>query len=233
MLYLKVKQKLEDMINEGIYSKGDRLPSEPVLAKQFNVSRSTLREAIKILQRQGILTSRNGAGTYVNRNNAIVSDSLNVLQSTEKLIGNSGFSVMQSQMRTYKEKMKNEWKEKLNCDGNAVIIERIRNNEDRDFAYTFNIIPEHIAGNFFENGVTGSLLLFLKENLDINISYSVSEICIPDGKEVFDEKAVKKLGKKTILLKQLHFNDKDEPVFYSYDYMNNNHVKLFVRRDRE
>ena len=57
MLYLKVKQQLEKMIKEEVFKKGEKLPSEPILAKQLQVSRSTLREAIKLLQRQGILIS--------------------------------------------------------------------------------------------------------------------------------------------------------------------------------
>lgn len=233
MLYIKVKQKLEQMIKDGVYKEGDKLPSEPVLAKQFEVSRSTLREAIKLMQRQGLLISKNGDGTYVTKNTGIISNSLNILQSTETMIKNSGLTVMQSDMVTYKREMLEEWKLKLKCDEKAVVIERIRKNENKDFAYTFNIIPESIAGDYFENGLTGSLLYFLEEKLNIKIDYSLSEICIPDGSEIFDGKAISKLKDKIILLKQLHFDKNNEPVFYSYDYMNNNYVKFFVKRDME
>lgn len=231
MLYLKVKQQLEDMIKEGTFKSGDKLPSEPLLAKEFQVSRSTLREAIKLLQRQGILTSKNGNGTYVNKNTVVINSSMNILQSTENMIRNSGFNVLQADMKTYEIHMEDEWKDKLKCDEEAVIIERIRKNEEKDLAYTFNIIPKSIANDVFNDGITGSLLTLLRTKLGIKLSYSISEICIPDITEAFMEKAIKKIGNKTILLKQLHFDENDKPIFYSYDYMNNEHIKFFVKRD--
>jgi GntR family transcriptional regulator, transcriptional repressor for pyruvate dehydrogenase complex len=44
---------------------GDRLPSERELAEQFGVSRTVVRESIKILEEKGMLDCRQGAGTYV------------------------------------------------------------------------------------------------------------------------------------------------------------------------
>jgi len=44
---------------------GERLPSEPELARIFQVSRPTLREALKALNLLGLLVSRTGDGTYV------------------------------------------------------------------------------------------------------------------------------------------------------------------------
>lgn len=231
VLYLKVKQQLENMIKEELFREGDKLPSEPILAKQLQVSRSTLREAIKLLQRQGILISKNGNGTYVTKNTGIINSSMNVLQSTGTMIRNSGLTVSQSDMKVYEREMIEEWREKLNCEKDVVVIERIRKSEDTNLAYTFNIIPKNIAGELFNEGMTGSLLRLLEDRLKINITYALSEICIPDGTGLFDEKAVKKLGNKTLLLKQLHFDKNDKPVFYSYDYMNNGHIKFFVKRD--
>lgn len=231
MLYLKVKQQLEKMINDGIFKEGDKLPSEPILAKQLQVSRSTLREAIKLLQRQGILISKNGDGTYVNKNTEIINSSMNILQSTGTMIRNSGLTVSQSNMIVYKKDMLDEWKQKLNCDEEALVMERIRKSEDKNLTYTFNVIPQSIAKDHFHEGITGSLLKFLEEKLNIEISYALSEICIPDGTGIFDEKAVKKLGNKALLLKQLHFDKNDRPIFYSYDYMNNKYIKFFVKRD--
>ena len=232
MLYLKVKQQLEKMIKDEVFKQGDKLPSEPILAKQLQVSRSTLREAIKLLQRQGILISKNGDGTYVNKNTGMINSSMNILQSTGAMIRNSGLTVSQSNMIVYKKDMIDEWKEKLNCDEEALVMERIRKSEDKNLTYTFNVIPQSIAKDYFHEGISGSLLKFLEEKLNIEISYALSEICIPDGTGIFDEKAVKKLGNKALLLKQLHFDKKDRPIFYSYDYMNNNYIKFFVKRDR-
>lgn len=233
MLYIKVKDKLEKMIKEGKFKEGDKLPSEPALAKQFQVSRSTLREAIKLLQRQDILISKNGDGTYVKKNSNIINSSLNVLQSTVCMIENSGFKVSQSNMEIYESNMLDEWKEKLVCDDDAVVIERIRKSEEKNLAYTFNIIPKSIAKDAFKDGISGSLLKFIDKELNIKINYALSEICIPSGQNIFDEKAISVLGRGTILFKQLHFDEKDRPIFYSYDYMNNDEVNFFIKRTAE
>lgn len=70
--YIQRTKLCEDVANcmiEHIQSRqwtvGTRLPSESELAQQFDVSRATVRSAIKMLQRAGILQSKSGSGTYV------------------------------------------------------------------------------------------------------------------------------------------------------------------------
>lgn len=74
MTYAKIKQpkladviesRLESMILEGHLELGEKLLPERELAKQFDVSRPSLREAIQRLESKGLLTRRQGGGTYV------------------------------------------------------------------------------------------------------------------------------------------------------------------------
>lgn len=60
-----VMQQLEGMILEGSFKPGQKLPAERELAKQFGVSRPSLREALQKLAARGLLVSRQGGGTYV------------------------------------------------------------------------------------------------------------------------------------------------------------------------
>lgn len=53
------------MIRAGDYATGDRLPGERVLAKQLQVSRTSVREALRTLTTMGLLETRQGLGTYV------------------------------------------------------------------------------------------------------------------------------------------------------------------------
>jgi len=57
--------RLRDLIVQGEFSAGERLPPERVLARELGVSRSTLREAIRALVVMNVLVSRHGDGTYV------------------------------------------------------------------------------------------------------------------------------------------------------------------------
>ena len=56
---------IKAMIMSGELSPGDRLPVEPDLAAQLDVSRSSLREGVRSLIAMGVLEARQGAGTYV------------------------------------------------------------------------------------------------------------------------------------------------------------------------
>ncbi len=50
------------------FSAGDKLPNENELAEELKISRTTLREAIRILEAHGILEIQRGKGTYVTEN---------------------------------------------------------------------------------------------------------------------------------------------------------------------
>jgi DNA-binding FadR family transcriptional regulator len=56
---------LRNLISSGHWQVGERIPIEPKLAEMLNVSRSTVREAVKTLACSGLLEVRQGAGTYV------------------------------------------------------------------------------------------------------------------------------------------------------------------------
>lgn len=61
----EVVQQIEALILEGILRVGDRLPGERELARQFDVSRPILRDALKDIEARGLLTTTPGGGTYV------------------------------------------------------------------------------------------------------------------------------------------------------------------------
>ena len=61
----QVSDRLEEMISSGEYAVGDKIPTEPELADMFQVSRNTIREAIQSLTWSGLLSVKQGDGTYV------------------------------------------------------------------------------------------------------------------------------------------------------------------------
>ncbi|HTI07283.1 MAG TPA: FadR/GntR family transcriptional regulator [Puia sp.] len=66
-----VVSKLQQQLSLGEYQAGQKLPSEPELMEQFGVGRSTIREAIRILANTGLLSVRQGSGTFVEMQNGI------------------------------------------------------------------------------------------------------------------------------------------------------------------
>lgn len=68
-LYEGIVQELHHLIQQGQLKHGARLPSERLMAEQFKVSRSSVREAIRSLELQGLVVSKRGSGTFINTDN--------------------------------------------------------------------------------------------------------------------------------------------------------------------
>lgn len=64
-VFEQVAEQIEKRILGGELHSGDRLPTERDLAEQFHVSRTAVREAMKILAQKGLVDMRPGRGTIV------------------------------------------------------------------------------------------------------------------------------------------------------------------------
>jgi GntR family transcriptional regulator len=70
----RLAEDLRQRIHAGEWEPGDRLPSEPELARRKEVSRSSMRSAIAILEEEGFVSRRHGSGTYVTHRPALPND---------------------------------------------------------------------------------------------------------------------------------------------------------------
>ncbi len=61
-------ERIVEAIQQGVYPPGSPLPTEPRLASDLGVSRPALREALILLQEDGVITVRRGVGRTVNHN---------------------------------------------------------------------------------------------------------------------------------------------------------------------
>ncbi|WP_394790955.1 GntR family transcriptional regulator [Rhodoferax sp.] len=107
--YVKVARELKRAIAAGVYPVGAHLPTEHQLCEQFQVSRFTAREAVRILAASGLVTRRPRIGTVVaatsdagryTHNATSVQDLLQYAQDTELrlvYIGKVAFSKAQAQ----------------------------------------------------------------------------------------------------------------------------------------
>jgi GntR family transcriptional regulator len=64
-LYFRVQSALLQRVQQGELKPGDRLPSEEMLAREYGVSRLTVREAMRRLADQGYVTRVRGSGTFI------------------------------------------------------------------------------------------------------------------------------------------------------------------------
>src|SRR5579863_1172607 len=79
-VFEQVAEQIEKRILNGELRSGDRLPTERDLAEQFHVSRTAVREAMKILAQKGLVDMRPGRGTIViDGSHAAMQDSIGLV----------------------------------------------------------------------------------------------------------------------------------------------------------
>lgn len=83
-VYEDVIEQIEKLILEGNLVPGDVLPTERELAQAFGISRGTLREAFRILEREGLIETRPGGGRFLNKNLSKAEDKTRILDNIER-----------------------------------------------------------------------------------------------------------------------------------------------------
>ena len=64
-LYHQLADILMQQIRSGIFKPGDTVPSETSLAKDYKIGRPTVRQAMDVLVKKGLVERKRGSGTYV------------------------------------------------------------------------------------------------------------------------------------------------------------------------
>src|SRR5258708_22339574 len=64
-IYEHIVEQIHALIREGRGARGDQIPRERELAERFRVSRTSVREALRALEMQGVIESRQGGGTFI------------------------------------------------------------------------------------------------------------------------------------------------------------------------
>lgn len=83
----KVVDRITEAVSRGQLKPGDRLPTEREMAVQFGVSRTAIRDAIKLLAGQGMLEVRRGAGIFISSREHVADRFADLLRIREGSIG--------------------------------------------------------------------------------------------------------------------------------------------------
>lgn len=161
-----VSQRLQESLKKIIDNAepGQRLPSEPTLAKELGVSRATLREAMRTFETQGIIRRRQGSGTYVTHPPRIIESGLERLESIHTLAERTGLPVSISLLEFDRRAAKEEECDALELHGceEVTSISRVVIAKDRPVAYLIDILPTDVLiQEELENGFEGSVLDYL------------------------------------------------------------------------
>lgn len=83
-VYEDVIEQIKNLILEGNLAPGDVLPTERELAQSFGISRGTLREAFRILEREGLIEARPGGGRFLSKALDVAEDRSRILDNIER-----------------------------------------------------------------------------------------------------------------------------------------------------
>lgn len=235
--YLKIKEEIEKMIENKELAIGERLPSEYEMANYFNVSRDTFRSAVKLLEQEGKLLVKHGIGTFVIKPLSSIPSSLEKLQSMSSMIRIAGLKEGETKEEITKDQCNREWAEALDIkEGTSVIIlERIRTANDEPVALTINIISKtsNLGRVLEQKGyLSGSLFTFLEKECNIHIIRADTEIIVPSKNDPNIKKLQITKDTPVLLLKQVHYDERNKPIFYALDYFRNDIFRFWIRRER-
>lgn len=97
--YRQIADDLRTAIDDGTYAPGDRLPGENALMATYGVARMTARQALAVLQQEGLVAARKGAGVFVRTFRPIVRSGISRL-SRATWAGGRGIWDTESEQRT-------------------------------------------------------------------------------------------------------------------------------------
>ena len=125
---------------------GQRLPSEPELAKQLGVSRATLRDAMRTFETQGLIRRRQGSGTFVVGKVEALDSGLEVLESLETMAARLNLEITVSNLSIEQEVAEEDTALNLNLSVGAPLlcVRRVIRADDRPVAYLVDILPGNI-----------------------------------------------------------------------------------------
>lgn len=222
-LYFEVIDVLLQDIKKGRYPAGSKFPSEDQLAKEFSISRVTLREALRVLEDDGFIVRRHGAGTFVLDKRAVPIQTLSSIVSISTIFKRAGLEDRFIKIGVKKIPAHKRIAEKLRLNPGDEIweVERVRTIGEQPAIYSFDFFPAALIPSGQEqtlNDYTHSLYHFL------------SEICgqtTAEGECTF--KPIRSDKNLSVILQvppatplmyieTIDFNTAQEPILYSPSY---------------
>jgi GntR family transcriptional regulator len=212
---VSVQDELKQRIDRGELAAGARLPSEPELAAELQVSRATLREALRAMELEGLLRRRQGSGTFVAEHPRMAT-SLDVNFGVTDAIRAAGMTAGIAQAR--------HWVEPApagEAGQDVLVVERVRTAEGKPVVLSRDLVPSRLVGGN-DRAVQGmlerSIYDVLERDLGIVISHGVARFRpVRAGHAVAARLGVSR-GELLLYLWQVDYSEEGTPVISSHEF---------------
>jgi DNA-binding GntR family transcriptional regulator len=234
-LFVEVRDRFLETV-QSRYQPGDRLPSEPDLAEAFGVSRPTIREVLRSLEGDGLIRRVHGVGTFVTRNEPIVSSQLDVDLGITEAVAAAHQRLGVQVLRIARKRAEREIAEPLDLPlGSMVLwIERVIKANDVPAAYGIDAIPEEILTAAGDPAyVEGSVYRFLEVECGLQLVGGLAKVTALNA----DRRLARLLGvhpgDALIRMDQVERTADGRPVLFSSEHYVPQILDLTVRRTRD
>ncbi|HEX3211393.1 MAG TPA: GntR family transcriptional regulator [Actinomycetota bacterium] len=175
---VSVQDELKQRIDRGELPAGTRLPSEPELAAELQVSRATLREALRAMELEGLLRRRQGSGTFV-AEHPRMANSLDVNYGVTDAIRAAGMTAGIADGRHWVEPASAGEAALLELEPgqDVLVIERLRTAEGKPVVLSRDLFPSRLVEGrelVVQQMLERSIYDVLERELGIVISHGVA-----------------------------------------------------------
>ncbi len=161
-LYVQIMRILEEQIRLGHLKPGDRLPTQQQLADHFEVSLAPVKQALRELEERGIVSPRQGRGTYVTDTTPLFQELIEkdripcfTREMAER--GRQAHSIVLTLERISPDDMPKASQELDLSEGDALVfIERVRLGNGKPLALQSSYFPHSRLGEIIERGLEGT-----------------------------------------------------------------------------
>lgn len=222
---LSLFQKLQDDLAAEIQETppGERLLSEPELSVKLGVSRTTLREAMRMFEGQGLIRRRQGVGTFVVDARQTIESTFDVLESIETQAQRLGLSIVMGHHETRTDFAGEEFAKKFGISPDTPVqtISRSINIGDRPVAYLVDTLPVSLlAQTSYSKGIefNGSILDLLVRERPQLISHSEAIISAVPAASIIAKRLQLQRGDPILKLDGSLFNKEGQIIDISQSY---------------
>jgi GntR family transcriptional regulator len=220
-LYARAKEAIRDLLVEQAYGAGRRIPAEQELAGRLGTSRSTVREALKALEHEGLLVSRRGSGTYVADDAPLAWAGLETLRSTTGLLRDQGLRPAVRHLRIASQRAAGPAAARLGIDPGApiLVIERVRTADGEPLCLVRDEVADlpDLLATYTASEPT-SLLEFLRTEYGVTVDHSQCEIRAAAADLPTARALGVPVGRALIQMDQVHFTEQRQPIFFSRSF---------------
>ncbi len=220
-LYLIVRDKIRELVESGVFKPGHKLPRETDLADMLNVSRNTLREALRLASTEGWVIQKHGIGTFISPR-SVVEQGLEVLESLDSLLARHGLSCGTEELVIGIQAASQQVAFALDLPVGAEVVKvsRVKTSREERIAFIEDYFPTPLVDlEEFRAAFTGSTLDYFIKRGDPALDYAWTELrALHAGKLLAEklhvaENAIVRLAEETLVSKE------GLPFEYSLNYM--------------